>query len=83
MIERCGGGVADDHAYWNISISDCRWGIMRYAVILTVSGVSLKAVGLILMMVGLAGLVLSLIYMLAWTPRRTRMARERMVERKP
>jgi hypothetical protein len=35
------------------------------------------------MIVGIAGVVLSLIYMLAWAPRRGRVARERMVERDP
>lgn len=38
--------------------------ILRYAVTATVSGVSLTTVGLILMIVGAAGLVLSLLYVL-------------------
>lgn len=38
--------------------------ILRYAVTASVSGVSLTTVGLILMIVGVAGLVLTLLYML-------------------
>lgn len=53
--------------------------ILRYAVTATVSGISLTTVGLILMIVGIAGLAISLFYMLSWGPRR----RERVVERDP
>jgi hypothetical protein len=38
--------------------------ILRYAVTASVSGISLTTVGLILMIVGVAGLVLSLLYVL-------------------
>jgi hypothetical protein len=38
--------------------------ILRYAVTASVSGISLSTVGLILMIVGVAGLVLSLLYVL-------------------
>ena len=44
--------------------------ILRYAVTATVSGVSLATVGLILMIVGVVGLVISVFYLLAWSPRR-------------
>jgi hypothetical protein len=57
--------------------------ILRYAVTATVSGIDLVTVGLILMIVGIAGLVLSLLYMLAWAPRRGRVVRDRVVEREP
>jgi protein-S-isoprenylcysteine O-methyltransferase Ste14 len=57
--------------------------ILRYAVTATVSGIDIQTVGLILMIVGIAGLVLSLLYMLAWAPRRRRVAGERVVERAP
>jgi hypothetical protein len=57
--------------------------ILRYAVTATTSGISLPTVGLILMIVGIAGLVLSVFYMLAWSPRRGRVMRERVVERDP
>jgi Domain of unknown function (DUF6458) len=57
--------------------------ILRYAVTTTVSGVSLQTVGLILMIIGVAGLVLSLFYMLAWSPRRGAVVRDRVIEREP
>jgi hypothetical protein len=44
--------------------------ILRYAVTASVSGVSLATVGLILMIVGVVGLVISVFYLLAWSPRR-------------
>jgi hypothetical protein len=57
--------------------------ILRYAVTASVSGLSLPTIGLILMIVGIAGLVLSLLYTLAWSPRRGAITRERVVERDP
>ncbi len=54
--------------------------ILRYAVTATVSGISLTTVGLILMIVGIVGLVLSLLYLFAWSPRRQG---ARVVERDP
>lgn len=57
--------------------------ILRYAVTATVSGVSLTTIGLILMIIGVVGLVLSLFYMLAWRPRRARVVGGRVVEREP
>jgi hypothetical protein len=57
--------------------------ILRYAVTASVSGVSLTTVGLILMIVGALGLVLSLFYMLAWGPRRGQVERDRVIERAP
>jgi beta-lactamase regulating signal transducer with metallopeptidase domain len=57
--------------------------ILRYAVTATVSGVSLTTIGLILMIIGVVGLVLSLFYMLSWRPRRARLADGRVVEREP
>lgn len=57
--------------------------ILRYAVTATVEGISLQTVGLILMIVGVLGLILSLLYTLAWTPRRGRVVRERTVEPDP
>jgi hypothetical protein len=56
--------------------------ILRYAVTTTVSGVSIQTVGLILMIAGIAGLVLSLLYLLVWSPRR-RVVADRVVERGP
>ena len=57
--------------------------ILRYAVTATVSGISLTTVGLILMIVGVLGLVLSLFYMISSRPRDGRVVRERVVERDP
>jgi Domain of unknown function (DUF6458) len=56
--------------------------ILRYAVTASTSGISLPTVGLILMIVGIVGIVLSLFWMLSWSPRRGA-ARERVVEREP
>jgi hypothetical protein len=50
--------------------------ILRYAVTASVSGVSLTTVGLILMIAGGAGVVLSLLYMLLWAPRRGAFTRD-------
>ncbi|HUN77558.1 MAG TPA: DUF6458 family protein [Solirubrobacteraceae bacterium] len=44
--------------------------ILRYAVTASVSGLSLATIGLILMLAGILGLVLSLLYLFAWSPRR-------------
>jgi hypothetical protein len=57
--------------------------ILRYAVTASVSGISLQTVGLILIIVGILGLVLSLFYMLAWGPRRGQVVRDRVIEREP
>ena len=56
--------------------------ILRYAVTATVSGISVQTVGLILMIAGAIGLVLSLFYMLA-NPRRGQVVRDRVIEREP
>jgi protein-S-isoprenylcysteine O-methyltransferase Ste14 len=55
--------------------------ILRYAVTATVSGISIQTIGLILMLAGILGLILSMFYLLAWRPRRT--AAEKVVERPP
>jgi hypothetical protein len=57
--------------------------ILRYAVTEHVSGVSIATIGLILMLAGIAGAILSLFYMFAWSGRRGVVARERVVERDP
>jgi hypothetical protein len=53
--------------------------ILRYAVKTSVSGIEITTVGLILMIVGVLGLLLSLTM---WSPRRGA-TRERVVERDP
>jgi uncharacterized protein involved in exopolysaccharide biosynthesis len=55
--------------------------ILRYAVTATVSGVSIQTIGLILMLAGILGLLLSLLYLFAWRSRRA--GGERIVERPP
>jgi hypothetical protein len=57
--------------------------ILRYAVTASVSGISLRTVGVILIIAGILGLVLSLFYMLAWSPRRGQVVRDRVIERAP
>jgi hypothetical protein len=57
--------------------------ILRYAVTASVSGLSITTIGLILMIVGAAGVALSILYMLSWGPRRRAVASERVVERDP
>jgi hypothetical protein len=56
--------------------------ILRYAVTATVSGVSITTIGLILMIAGAVGLVLSLLYVVTSRPRAA-VVRERVVERDP
>ncbi|MCW3069275.1 MAG: hypothetical protein JWL67_1900 [Solirubrobacterales bacterium] len=53
--------------------------ILRYAVTASTSGINLATVGLILIIVGVVGLLLSIFYMTLWSPRR----RERVIERDP
>jgi Domain of unknown function (DUF6458) len=44
--------------------------ILRYAVTASVEGINLQTVGLVLMIVGIVGLVLSLLWMGVWSRRR-------------
>ena len=44
--------------------------ILRYAVTVDVSGIELQTVGTILMLVGILGLILSLLYTFVWSDRR-------------
>lgn len=55
--------------------------ILRYAVTATVEGVSIATVGLILLIVGIVGLVISLLYLFAWSPHRSRPIRPAVDER--
>lgn len=55
--------------------------ILRYAVTASTSGINLQTVGLILIIVGIVGVVLSLFWMITWSPRRHE--RDRVVERDP
>jgi Domain of unknown function (DUF6458) len=55
--------------------------ILRYAVTVNVEGVSLTTVGLILMIVGILGLAISLLFLFVWSPRGARSAGGRIDER--
>jgi hypothetical protein len=62
--------------------------ILRYAVTADVEGINLDTAGLILMIVGVIGLLFSLLWMTLWADRRrdraavvTEPGRERVVER--
>jgi hypothetical protein len=57
--------------------------ILRYAVTDSVSGVDLTVVGLILMIVGVVGLVLSLLLMFAPRRQETVVTRDRYVDPPP
>ncbi len=56
--------------------------ILKFAVTATISGIELATVGLILMIVGIIGLALSLLFV-ARADRGPVVARERVVERDP
>jgi beta-lactamase regulating signal transducer with metallopeptidase domain len=56
--------------------------ILRWAVSASTSGVSLPTIGLILLIVGIVGAVLSLLYLFAW-PGHGYRAPGRVVERDP
>jgi uncharacterized membrane protein len=53
--------------------------ILRFAVTTTVSGVNVQTVGVILMVVGVIGLVLSLLWARLWTDRHAPVAVEEPV----
>jgi Domain of unknown function (DUF6458) len=55
--------------------------ILRYAVTVTVEGVSLQTVGLILIIVGAIGLAISLLFLIVWSPQRAHAERRRADER--
>jgi hypothetical protein len=46
--------------------------ILKYAVTTDVSGINIQTVGLILMIVGIIGLVISLLYLAMWNDRNRR-----------
>jgi protein-S-isoprenylcysteine O-methyltransferase Ste14 len=58
--------------------------ILRFAVHTSVSGVSLHTIGVILIVVGAVGLVVSLLWATIWADRRNgTVVRDRYVERDP
>ncbi|MEJ7796870.1 MAG: DUF6458 family protein [Solirubrobacteraceae bacterium] len=56
--------------------------IFKFAITATVSGISISTVGTILIIVGIVGLVISLVFLLQ-ADRGVPVARERVVERDP
>jgi hypothetical protein len=58
--------------------------ILRFAVTASVRGLNIHTIGLILMLVGIAGLLISLLWMTIWTDRRRRVGvdEEPVVERR-
>jgi hypothetical protein len=57
--------------------------ILRYAITENVEGVDLDVVGLILIIVGVVGLVLSFLWMTMWADRRRAVVGDRAVVREP
>ena len=54
--------------------------ILKFAVTATVAGIDIQTAGVILMVVGLIGLVLSLLEMMVWSDRRRRAGDAAVVE---
>jgi hypothetical protein len=59
--------------------------ILRFAVNATTSGFSINTAGTILMVVGVIGLIISMLWMTVWADRRRTVAAvdDRVVERRP
>ncbi len=53
--------------------------VLRFAVNVTTSGFNIHTVGVILMIVGAVGFILSLFWMTMWADRRNRVVREHVV----
>jgi Domain of unknown function (DUF6458) len=53
--------------------------VLRFAVNVSTSGFNIHTIGVILMIVGAVGFVISLLWMTMWADRRNRVARERVV----
>ena len=54
--------------------------ILKYAVTASVSGIRLETVGTILLVIGILGLVISLLYTAVWSDRDRGVRRQRVVE---
>ena len=54
--------------------------VLKFAVTATVAGIDIQTAGLILMVVGLIGLVLSILEMMVWSDRRRRAGDADVVE---
>lgn len=66
---------------WDVDFLIAVGAILRYAVTVNVEGVSLTTVRLILMIVGILGLAISLLFIFVWSPRRAHAAGGRISER--
>ncbi len=55
--------------------------ILRFAVTFTLGGIDIQTVGLILLLLGILGLILSLLYMFVWSDRNRPVDRESTVVR--
>ena len=53
--------------------------VLRFAVNVSTSGFNIHTVGVILMIVGAVGFILSLLWMTMWADRRNRVSHERVV----
>jgi preprotein translocase subunit Sss1 len=53
--------------------------VLRFAVTVSAKGFNIHTVGVILMIVGAVGFIISLLWMTMWADRRNRVARERVV----
>ena len=78
-------GVPRAHGHRIFAFLIAVGAILRYAVSDSVEGLDLPMIGLILMIVGIVGMVISLFMMTLWDRDRRRepYARERYVERDP
>ena len=54
--------------------------ILKYAVTASISGIRLDTVGTILLVIGILGLVISLLYTAVWSDRDRGVRRERVIE---
>ena len=57
--------------------------ILRFAVTVSTSGFNINTAGTILMVIGIVGLVISLLWMTVWADRRSAVVRERRVVAEP
>lgn len=53
--------------------------VLRFAVNVSTTGFNIHTIGVILMVVGVVGLFLSLMWMTIWADRRNRVANERVI----
>ena len=74
-MSRRGRGYADRVTIGTSLVLIAVGAILKYAVTADLSGIDIQTVGVILMLIGILGLILSLLYTFVWSER----ARERRV----